>query len=312
MREGDLKFIKLKVGFVDYFDGVPEFFMDLFNSSKELSFVRDDENPNIVFFCDEIFGKKNTLPKYNRSVIRVFYTGENRRPYDYNADFAMTFDHFDTANHLRVPLWMLNIFDLKRKLGVDTDQIFSNRVGVTAPFKRDFCGYVQSNPTGVVRNRLFKMIDGQVDRINSAGPHFNSTGYIIPRGDDGVKQKMDFLGKHKFTLAMENSQWPGYVTEKILEAWLAGTIPIYWGSQTASLDFNPKAFISWHDFKSDERLLQRVKDANINSELYNSYFDQPLLDDSRKASYLNHIDKFIPEFLDKIAMEALSRGYVNV
>jgi alpha(1,3/1,4) fucosyltransferase len=301
----------IKVGFVDYFDGVPEFFMDLFNDSREFTFVRDDENPNILFFCDENFGSRNTLPKYNKNMIRVFYTGENRRPFDYSADFAMTFDHFDTQNHMRVPLWMLNIFDMKRKLDIDISQIFHNRVNVTAPFHRDFCGYVQSNPSGIARNRLYHMINSHVGNINSAGPHFNNTGYIIPRGDDGVRQKMEFLGKHKFTVAMENSQYPGYVTEKILEAWLAGTVPIYWGSQTVSLDFNPKSFINWHDFKSDERFVDFIRIVNSSQELYNTFFDQPLLDDRRATNYYNHVLKFIPHFLDKIAVTAVERGYFN-
>ena len=36
---------------------------------------------------------------------------------------------------------------------------------------------------------------------------------------------------------------PGYVTEKIVNAFLAGSIPIYWGSRAVLEIFNPESFI---------------------------------------------------------------------
>ena len=34
---------------------------------------------------------------------------------------------------------------------------------------------------------------------------------------------------YNFTIAFENSDYPGYITEKIIHAFIAGTIPLYWG-----------------------------------------------------------------------------------
>ncbi len=42
---------------------------------------------------------------------------------------------------------------------------------------------------------------------------------------------------------MENSVQDGYVTEKIMEAFASGSIPIYYGAKEVLLDFNFEAFI---------------------------------------------------------------------
>ena len=39
------------------------------------------------------------------------------------------------------------------------------------------------------------------------------------------------LHHYKFYLAFENSQSPGYVTEKLWQALKMGSVPIYWGAQ---------------------------------------------------------------------------------
>ncbi len=50
-------------------------------------------------------------------------------------------------------------------------------------------------------------------------------------------------------IAMENADVPGYVTEKVLNAFLAGAIPIQWGATVAAKRiFNPAAMVSMDDF----------------------------------------------------------------
>ena len=44
-----------------------------------------------------------------------------------------------------------------------------------------------------------------------------------------VKNKIKTLMNYNFTIAFENSDYPGYITEKIIHAFIAGTIPLYWG-----------------------------------------------------------------------------------
>ena len=42
-----------------------------------------------------------------------------------------------------------------------------------------------------------------------------------------IKNKILFLSNYKFSIAMENSEGDGYLSEKIIDSFEAGTIPIY-------------------------------------------------------------------------------------
>lgn len=60
-------------------------------------------------------------------------------------------------------------------------------------------------------------------KVNSGGRYLNNIGRA-------VVDKIQFESRHKFSICFENSSYPGYTTEKIIEAFAAKTIPIYWGN----------------------------------------------------------------------------------
>jgi len=64
--------------------------------------------------------------------------------------------------------------------------------------------------------------------------------------------------KYNFVFAMENGNRKGYVTEKIVNAFCSGAIPIYFGCQEVKLFFNPKAFIHVNDFESFEKCVDHI------------------------------------------------------
>lgn len=62
--------------------------------------------------------------------------------------------------------------------------------------------------------------------------------------------KRELLSRYQFSLCPENSICPGYITEKIPEAYVSGCVPITYVDPTVSVDFNPNAIINLHDFLS--------------------------------------------------------------
>ena len=48
--------------------------------------------------------------------------------------------------------------------------------------------------------------------------------YLGPAGN-----KLQTLEKYYFAISFENTDSPGYITEKIFDAMMAGTVPLYWG-----------------------------------------------------------------------------------
>ncbi len=93
--------------------------------------------------------------------------------------------------------------------------------------KGRFCCFVVSNTVGKLaqqRQDVFREINA-FKPVDSAGAFLNNTGYRAPRGEEFL----DWIAQYQFMICLENSKTPAYVTEKALQASLAGTIPIYDG-----------------------------------------------------------------------------------
>jgi hypothetical protein len=115
-----------------------------------------------------------------------------------------------------------------------------------------------------------------------------------------ISNKREFQKDYKFSIAFENSRKEGYVTEKIIDAWAAGTIPIYWGNTQIANEFNPKAFINVFDFDSIDDCIKYVKKVDNDDELYLSMQREPIFnDDSLSKIYYDNTDMLI-DFLCSI------------
>jgi len=277
----------LKLGFIDYFGAVPDFFIETL--SKTFNVIRNDENPDYLIFCDENFGQQNH--KFNdKNVIKIFYTGENRRPQNYACHYSISYDE-DSERNYRLPLYVIYDWDFAR---YNLESITKCERTSTIKDKKSFCSFVVKNGSASERNYMFHKLSSY-KKVDSGGPLFNNIGYVLP--GDTHQYKLDFLSSRKFNLCYENGLYPGYLTEKLYQALYANTIPIYWGNPTASLDFNSKAFISRHDFDSDEQMIARIIELDSDDEQYNAMLREPIFNDENKFMDLNRFNKW---FLDVV------------
>jgi hypothetical protein len=252
---------KLKLGFTDYYPTMDDFFMDTLSETFDIE--RNDVNPEYLIFADDTFGEDNK--RFNNSnVIKIFFTGENERPWGYHCHHAISFEHLDGSQFYRLPLYVLDNW-VQSKNGV-TDMFKLPSRGPRHEDREWFCGFVAGNGSSRYRNKMFHMLN-EYKPVMSGGPLFNNIGGVIPRD---VKSKIDFLSKCRFSLCFENSSWPGYVTEKVAHGFIAKTIPIYWGSPTVELDFNTNAMISRHDFESDNEFVDYIIEVDSNPTWYNN------------------------------------------
>ena len=79
---------------------------------------------------------------------------------------------------------------------------------------------------------------------------------------------------YRFSIAFENNIVDGYITEKIINSFLAGCIPIYDGTDDIYKYFNRKSFINATDFDSIEKLAEYVIKVDNDPELYNKYVQE--------------------------------------
>jgi hypothetical protein len=88
---------------------------------------------------------------------------------------------------------------------------------------------------------------------------------IISRSIKSVDDKISLLKKYRFNLCFENVRYPGYVTEKIFDAMIANTIPIYLGAPDIA-DFVPhEAFIDVSKFSTFEELHRFMSNFSADS-----------------------------------------------
>lgn len=281
----------LRLGFTDTFGAIENYFTTLL--SERYTIVRDDKDPDYLIFGDRNFGEKNRWYDPARC-IKIFYTGENERPHNYKCHFSISFDHdeYDGKNY-RLPLWVIYDFDNHARNTSNTSNI--DRQPYDLIGKKDFCSFVVKNPNCQKRNEWFHRLNAYKP-VASGGPLFNNIGYILPRGDQSVEAKFDFLNSYKFNLCFENSSYPGYVTEKLYDALCAKTIPIYWGSPSVETDFNPKAFLNWHDYGDDDAFFEAIKKIDENPDLYEEMYMEPMFADWKRTNKFMDKDRFLNWF----------------
>ena len=151
-------------------------------------------------------------------------------------------------------------------------------------FNTKFCSFVVSNANSIERRKFFRLMC-QYKNVDSYGYCDNNTGMRAPPipmvngGDVRHSQYLDFIRGYKFMICFENAQHPYYLTEKLLNAWLCGAVPIYWGSAKALEWLNPDSFLYLPDASDVSMVLlaNRIMYLDQNPSAYAKIHAQPLL-----------------------------------
>jgi hypothetical protein len=208
--------------------------------------------------------------------LRIYYTGENTRPNFNQCDYAFSFDYSNHPGNYRLPDYAAyeDIGELLKPKDAD---------GIVRA-KTRFCEFTYSNPFARERIRFFKALS-KYKRIDAYGKVLNNMIGVEGAADrmnvNWKKYRRGFPAPYKFSIAFENESCPGYVTEKILYAMLANSIPIYWGNPRIGEDFNTKSFINCHDYKNFDEVIQRVIEVDTDEDLYRNYLAEPHYHDNR-------------------------------
>lgn len=239
---------QLVLGFSDTFDNCRKFFTEILSRKYEV--IIDNDNPKYLIFGDPNFGQNHY--RYDPSKVRkILYTGENFRPTYFTHDYAITFDMVNSPNHYRLPLYALEMWAIVKDNITPIEFDYLKGLHTRVDWEKTFesaapqLSYLQSNGNSPIRNMMLDRLFKQYD-ISSGGPHRNTIGYIIKRNRN---EKIEFLRKRKINIAIENGIYPGYVTEKILDAFYAHTLPLYLGSPLIGRDFNTECFIHIRDYQ---------------------------------------------------------------
>ncbi|MCH5172282.1 MAG: hypothetical protein J1F31_05605 [Erysipelotrichales bacterium] len=213
--------------------------------------MNPDEEPDVLLYS--CWGMNNLRW---RNSIRIYFTAEQDIP-DFNlCDYAIGLSYVGMPSRfLHFPFYVF-YNDLIRKLENKSFQSYDQQF-----LNRKFCSTVISGP---MRHPIYFEIVNQLNnykRVDSGGKRFNNIG-------GSVSDKISFIQNYKFNLAIENLNVNGYITEKIPEAFVAQTLPVYWGSDTVKKEFGEGGYINISDFESIEKAIQFIKEVDNDDELY--------------------------------------------
>ncbi len=140
-------------------------------------------------------------------------------------------------------------------------------------YQKKFCTMIQMNRSSDHPDTLFnerKVIAGYFGKdpeFDLFGPDW--VGYKAWRGGLPT-DKLDTLKHYKFAISYENTRnQPGFITERIFEAFYAKCVPIYWGTPDIEKYVPQEAFINRMNFSSNETLYAFLKE--MDEKTYESY-----------------------------------------
>jgi len=76
-----------------------------------------------------------------------------------------------------------------------------------------------------------------------------------------IKEKGEGLLPYHFSVAVENCQIDDYFTEKIVDCFVTGTVPVYWGTRQISSYFNPKGILQFETVDELEAKISQLTPA---------------------------------------------------
>lgn len=225
------------------------------------------------------------LSYFDRADARIFVERENlHKPSmqswlhrcldDERVALSLGFDDVQHPQYLRFPFWLMwSVFsptatheEIKRQIAA-MDAPENHSYG-----DRNFCAYVCSHDD-YGRRQLFDQLCA-INKVHADGRLFHNNDDLKKRFND---DKLSYLRQYRFNLTPENTNFPGYVTEKPFEAIHAGCIPIYHGSdnQPEPEILNPEAFIFVEMGADNTQACQLIEELNADERRYMDFACQP-------------------------------------
>lgn len=161
--------------------------------------------------------------------------------------------------------------------------------------KKNICAVI-SNSNCPKRNYFLDQLQ-KIVRIDYAG-NFRNNFPKIP-GAYNSNEILEFYSQYKFVICLENTKQETYITEKIINGFLAGTIPIYWGSDNICDYFNKDRFINIPNFSDImiNNIIKKIVEIILDENKYMEIINKPILNNNQLNRDIDDISNDIKSLL---------------
>lgn len=255
------KFIKNEIGNSKVFN--------IFSVYGDCRFVKLSKVNNKIFWANEdVF----TWPWY-----------EGYQDYCLDCvDLAIGCEFFNAKNFLRVPIGFFGKFEPKLDINLIREKIaeFNNSRSTRKYDCVLICRHDMMNTRAPIYEGLKNVL-----QIKCAGKWNRNTDELqTVYGDDKAKYVHEFI----FNICPENVNRFGYVTEKIFDAFLAGAIPIYSGSDNNPEPgiINKDAVLFWRPNENNDDVVKEVIRLKNDENYYEKFMSQEKIFAREAADYI--------------------------
>ncbi|MHC4332165.1 MAG: glycosyltransferase family 10 domain-containing protein [Planctomycetota bacterium] len=240
--------------------------MSWYNTPAHFQWTREDQSKTKVrFFTDRSVGHVDTIPaernvalmieprQFDDTGLKILKSKLDKFHYvlTYDRDLVQT----DPSKFLYYAIGGCWVDQPRRTIALK-----SALVSMIASAKN-------STPGHKLRHEVVKRLDGKVEILG---------GIRKP-----IQNKGDGLCPFSFSIAIENCQINDYFTEKIVDCFVTGTVPIYWGTQNIDKYFDPRGILQFNTVDELEGIVN-----SLSATLYTSML--PYIEDNfrRAQNYL--------------------------
>ena len=248
--------------------------------------VKKMSNPDILIIS-HFNNSDNNLLYIDKNVPYITWSGESHRVEGINnkkAKYNLLSQKPEYENDIWFPyLISTNYFFLDRLENLKNTKKISERKYLVA--------YVASHSVEI-RERFFKILN---DKYNKYGTHALGKCSNNFKTIEGGHGNLDEIYEdYKFVFAMENLKKDGYITEKIMNAYRGGAIPIFYGdSKSAEKFFNKGTYIDLNDFDNFEKAADYIFKLSQDNERLENIKNLEIFKDKR---LMKDIDYYINNF----------------
>ena len=258
-------------GFFDGKDAINITFFKMllqYTNMKNYEITSDIKKANVLIEA----GHPNEII-YNKKKwrFRINFIGEPVYPFHKKYDMVLTgINRIDNIVDLPISVMYIHGNNFMNRL--------KSRKIVNVP--NEFCCFVISNPKTQERIKMFHILS-KYKKVSSGGRHLNNIGNEINGCSWSSPKYLGFISRHKFMICFENTKMETYSTEKIVNAYLAGVIPIYWATDNVKKIFNEKSMIFLEDEteESYQKVIDKIIELDNNDAKYLKFVNEPIFTD---------------------------------
>ncbi len=221
----------------------------LFESICPVEITKNYDECDVVL-CS-VFNNHTSKPSFLENTLTMQYVAEpkmyhpdNKRWSEYEIGFMP-----DDSDHFQHPIWYNDFITYSdRQLKVDE---------TPRPLiqKTKYCAVYASHDCYGIRTSLFNLVN-PIQRVDSYGSWRNNMPQDCRDNETDISRannKYKILDQYKFNICAENSIEPYYTTEKLAQAMIPNTIPIYVGDPLLHHSpFNMKRMLYGNDMSQSD------------------------------------------------------------